>query len=457
MDNKSLFFALAVFLLLAPNIAYAGEVCNDVYLFYSKTCPYCAKEKVFLEALEKKYPALDVQYIEVSENYELFRQMSEQFNSIPVGVPRTLINGTVFIGFTEEEGEMEYVSGYKAYNGYKSLIESSIVNHLAAQKLINISGNESCPDHPPVEKDDSIIIFPLVMLGLFILFYIMFRKKVEKRYMIGILLAVIIVILFYLSQRLPLTSIISFAKQFSFPVFTFIIALLDGFNPCAFTVLAILLSLLIYSNSRKKMALIGAIFIITSAVMYFLFIIVLLTLRTELVGAHKDIIRAAVGLIALVAGSINIKDFFFFKKGISLTIPKKHMGRLMSKMRNIVNEVKEAQTPRALFLAIIGTAILAVLVNLVELGCTLILPIQYIEVLITNYGSQVSPLHYFYIAFYCIVYVIPLFVILGSFLYTFESNKMTETRGRVLKLIGGLVMIGLGLILLLKPELMLFG
>jgi len=162
-------------------------------------------------------------------------------------------------------------------------------------------------------------------------------------------------------------------------------------------------------------------------------------------------------MVALIAGSINIKDFFFFKKGISLTLSSEKMSKITQKMRKVVNYAKEAATAKAMLIAIIGTIILAAFVNLIELGCTLILPIQYIEVLITNYGTNLRPMHYVYIGAYCLVYVIPLFAILGSFLYTFKSERITETKGRVLKLIGGLVMLGLGLILLFRPELLVFG
>ncbi|MFH2027843.1 MAG: hypothetical protein ABIJ08_01775 [Nanoarchaeota archaeon] len=447
-------FLFCVFLLLCLNIAYAEE-CHDIFFFYSKTCPHCAKEEIFLAELEDNYPELNIQYYEVSENYDFFKQTCEKYGTIPVGVPRTIVNGTVFIGFTEEEGQLQYVKGYQAYNGFKNQIEKSILAHLASET--NISINQTCEVEQTKKDVSNYLFFPSILILLYIIFFSLFRKKILKRYLVGILLAIIIIIFFYLSQHLPTTQIIAFAGQFSFPVFTFIIALLDGFNPCAFAVLAILLSLLVYAKSKKKMALIGMIFIITSSLMYFLFIVVLLTLRAELLAPYKNIIRVMVGLIALVAGSINIKDFFFFKQGISLTIPQEKMGKLVVRMRNIVNEVREARTNRAMFIAIIGTIILAALVNLVELGCTLILPMQYIEVLITNYGTHVTSLHYMFIAFYCLVYIIPLFFILGSFLYTFRSERMTETKGRMLKLIGGLVMFGLGMILLFRPELMVFG
>lgn len=451
---KRIFLLCLIALLLSLNIAYAEQAC-DIFFFYSKTCPHCTKEKIFLNEIQDKYPQLVIQQIEVSEDYELFKQISERYNTIAVGVPRTIINGTVFIGFTEEDGPFQYIRGYQAYNGYKNQIEKSIVEYLSAKKLI--TGNETCPSEPVKPESKNLLFFPLILLFLYALFFAIFRKKINKNYLIGILFALIVIIFFYLSQHLPSTKVISFAKQFSFPVFTFIIALLDGFNPCAFAVLAILLSLLVYAQSRKKMFLIGIIFILTSAVMYFIFIIILLLLRTELLAAYKSTIRIIVGFIALIAGSINIKDFFLFKKGISLTISEEKMGRIVKRMRKIVNEVKEAKKTSALFVAIIGTIILAALVNLIELGCTLILPIQYLEILVTNYGTHISVLHYIYIAFYSLVYIIPLFAILGSFLYTFKSERMTESKGRLLKLVSGLVMIGLGLILIFKPELIAFG
>ena len=133
------------------------------------------------------------------------------------------------------------------------------------------------------------------------------------------------------------------------------------------------------------------------------------------------------------------------------------MGKITKKMRAVVDHLKNATSKKALILAILGTILLATFVNIIELGCTLILPIEYIEVLIANYGVQLTPLHYTYTAFYSIVYIIPLFSILGIFLYSLKSMRVKEFQGKVLKLIGGLVMLGLGLILIFRPDLLMFG
>jgi hypothetical protein len=376
--------------------------------------------------------------------------MCDEYGTVPVGVPRTFIEDKVFIGFDEEEGDLDYSKGYEAYIGYENQIELAILNCLGVSNA-TLNGNG------PPDQEINIWMVPVLLLLLYAGLFLAFWKKIKKRYLFGAFLAVLIVMLFYLAQHLPKESVLSFASQFTFPVFTFVIALLDGFNPCAFAVLAILLSLLVYAKSKIRMALIGTIFILTSGVMYFLFIIVLMLLRAELFGAYKEPIRLLVGVIAITAGTINLKDFFFFKKGVSLTISSGKMNKLVKKMKKIVEDVKNATSKKALFIAILGTILLAALVNIIELGCTLILPIEYIEVLITNYGTQLNLVHYSYTAFYSLVYIIPLFAILGIFLYSFKSMRVKEMHGRVLKLIGGLVMLGLGLILIFRPELLMFG
>ncbi len=110
---------------------------------------------------------------------------------------------------------------------------------------------------------------------------------------------------------------------------------LDGFNPCAMWVLCFLLSLVIYAKSRAKILTIGGIFVITSGVIYFLFMAAWLNLF--LFVGYVKALRIAVGVVALVMGVINCKDFFFFKQGVSLTIPEAAQPKLFKKMRDVVH------------------------------------------------------------------------------------------------------------------------
>lgn len=301
--------------------------------------------------------------------------------------------------------------------------------------------------------------YTLISLLAFILLlpvaYMFFGNRLQRRYWLSIFSLLIIIFLFIYFGSIPSMNVVEYARQFSFPVFTFIIALADGFNPCAFAVLAFLLSILTHTKSRKKMLFIGSIFILTSGFVYFLLIIVASTLY-NLLSAYTNMIQTALALLAITVGLINLKDFFFFKKGISLTMSAEKQGNIFRKIGDLVRRVEQASSKRDIVFAAAATIILAAMVNVVELGCTAILPTQYILVLESNYARE-DVMYTAFIALYSVIYIIPLFAMLGSFIYSFKSERLTEMQGRILKLVGGLLMICLGIILIFKPELLIFG
>ncbi len=187
-------------------------------------------------------------------------------------------------------------------------------------------------------------------------------------------------------------------KEISLPAFTITLGLLDGFNPCAIWVLMFLLSLLIYSKSRKRILFIGGIFVAASALIYFLFMAAWLNLFMFI--GYTEIMRTIIALIALAFGAINVKDFFSFKKGFSLTIPDSAKPKLFKKMRSITQEEMSVGL-------IVGTILLAVFVNLIELACTLGLPAIYTRILTLQ---NLPPLtYYLYLALYNIVYIVLMF------------------------------------------------
>ena len=139
-------------------------------------------------------------------------------------------------------------------------------------------------------------------------------------------------------------------------------------------------------------------------------------------------------------GILNIKDFFFFKKGASVSIPDKKKPELFEKMRNLV------KTPQVAT-AIIGTIVLAATVNFYELLCSLGLPLVYVNRL-TSYNLPASE-YYMYILFYNIIYVIPLIIILLIFIITLGHRKISEWHGRILKLFSGIMLGSFGALFLI--------
>ena len=233
-------------------------------------------------------------------------------------------------------------------------------------------------------------------------------------------------------------------EKLSLPTLTFLIALADGFNPCAFFVLTFLLAALIsLTGARKKILLVGGIFIFFSALFYFLFMSVLLNVFK--LGREISVLTLIAGAIAVFAGIVNIKDYFFFQKGISLTLPKSRKERFLARVKNL----GLAKSALAL---IIGTMVIAATVSIYELLCTFGFPMIYARILTLKELPSLE--YYLYLIFYNLIYVIPLAVIVLIFAITLGRKTFPQIWVKRLKLISGFMILSLGLILILKPKLL---
>ncbi len=233
-------------------------------------------------------------------------------------------------------------------------------------------------------------------------------------------------------------------EKFSLPMLTFLIGLADGFNPCAFFVLTFLLAALIgLAGARKKILLVGGIFVFFSALSYFLFMAVLLNIFQ--LGGKIAVLTLIAGAIAVFAGIVNIKDYFFFQKGISLTLPKSRKEKFLARVKNL----SLAESTLALIAA---TVIIAATVNIYELLCTFGFPMVYTRILTLR--ELHSSEYYLYLIFYNLVYIIPLAAIVLIFALTLGRKTFSQDWVKRLKLVSGFMILFLGLILMLKPKLL---
>lgn len=248
--------------------ALASDKVVNVDFFYSQTCPHCAQQKPFMEYIDQHNEAVKVSAYEVSEHPDKWREFLAQHQIKSAAIPRTLIGNKHFIGYSEADGELEYNPIYVGYIGYKNQIVKAIESELGY--LPNIPASKLNYQSPWL-----IVFLPI----LYLLSYPLARQKLKsethQRYWLGGAIATIIISLFFFLALTPESALEEFAQRLPFPLFVSIIALADGFNPCAFTVLIILLSLLTHTRSRKQMAIVGSTFVTTSAVMYFLFILMM--------------------------------------------------------------------------------------------------------------------------------------------------------------------------------------
>ncbi len=224
-------------------------------------------------------------------------------------------------------------------------------------------------------------------------------------------------------------------------IFTVVIAALDSINPCAFFILLSLLSLLLHARSRKKLLVVGVIFALTSGIIYFAYMSAWLNLFLAFKGIKY--VNLIAGFIALIIAFINIKEYFIFKKGPSLTIPDEAKPGIFQKMRGLLSL-------ESLPTLIVATVLLAITVNLYELLCTLGFPMVYTKIL-TNLNLPLWK-YYTYLVIYNAIYILPLLAIVLITAITLGRKKLSELEGRLLKLLSGYLMLSLGASLIFIPD-----
>jgi glutaredoxin len=230
------------------------------------------------------------------------------------------------------------------------------------------------------------------------------------------------------------------ATHLGLPLFTLALGLLDGFNPCAMWVLLFLLSLLVHWRDRRRLALVAGTFVLVSGAVYYAFMAAWLNVFLVL-GLSRQI-QLLLGAVALVVGAVNLGDASRPSQGYTLAIPAGAKPGLYARMRGVLQS-------RGLAPALAGVALLALVVNLVELLCTAGLPALYTAVL----SQQALPAwgHYSYLALYILGYIADDALMVGLTVWALGNRRLSPAAGRRLKLLSGGVMLSLGLVLLLRP------
>lgn len=240
--------------------------------------------------------------------------------------------------------------------------------------------------------------------------------------------------------RLPLLGELDPAR-IPFPAFTVAVGLVDGVNPCAMYVLVVLLGILLHARSRGRVALYGGIFVAASGIVYFLFMSAWLGLFA-VAGVGRGL-TAVLGAVLVVMGLVNLKEVLWFKRGPSLMIPESAKPGLFRRMRAVADAA-------SLPVAAAGIAALALLVNLVELGCTLGLPAVYTRILSLRPGG--GPLSRAgWLALYNLAYVVPLASIVAVAVVTMRKLTLGERGARGLKALSGALLLLFGVIFLAAP------
>ncbi|MBR2833597.1 MAG: hypothetical protein IKE75_04135 [Bacilli bacterium] len=390
MKKIRIFLVAAVFFLL-PFTVSAKEV--TLNLFYGRECPHCEAEQQYLKTLEKKYNGkIRINKFEVwhnKENSEFLTKVKEALGDDNNYVPYTVIGTTAITGYNEDT---------------KSKIESLLNEALKTNPVDAVKYVKAGKEIPKEKKkNDSNVTVPL--LG-----------KVN-------------------------------AKEVSLPLLATLIGFVDGFNPCAMWVLLFLISMLISMKNKKRMWTLGLTFLITSALVYLLFMVAWLGIAIN--AFQQSILRIIIAIVALVAGIVNLNSFLKTRKGPDgcTVVSDGKRQKMLAKIRAFTSE-------KSFVLALLGVITLAISVNLVELACSAGLPLLFTSILAMN------DLNAFQYGFNLFLYI--LFFLLDDIIVFFIAMKTLEVTGISTKyskyshLIGGIIMLLIGILLIFKPAWIMF-
>jgi glutaredoxin len=362
-----------------------------VEVFVREGCPHCAKAEEFFDRLAKERPDIRIVIRDVVKEPAALQRLQEvarQQNTGNARVPAFFVGGQLILGYSEDASTDKLIRG--ALQGQKAKPGAAAVEGLscAAQEA------STCKFEEEAKPADA---FEVTLLG----------------------------------RTISLDDV-------GLPAFTLAMGLLDGLNPCSMWVLILMISLLATLNDRKRMFAIAGTFVLVEGIAYFVFMAAWLNLFL-LIGLSRAS-QLAIAAIAVVAGVINMKDFWAPGRGFSLSISDKSKPGIYARMRNILQA-------KSLPAAIVGVTILALLVQVVEFLCTSGFPALFTRILTLRQLDTAS--YYGYLLLYIAAYMFDDVVVLAIGVTTLSHRRLQDKEGRWLKLISGVVMVGLGIYLVL--------
>lgn len=399
--KKFLFFFTCVFFLL-PFTVKAQEV--NIYLFYGDECPHCAALEKYLDKEYGSYDDVKVYKYEVwhdKENQKLWSKVQSVTGKEAKGVPYFIIGDTLLQGYNEtsswEETVDETIANARA-NGYIDNVGVALGITKQDDKDKTVKGQDKNTNGKSSTKIDIPIIGTIDLRNL------------------------------------------------SLPIIAIIIGLVDGFNPCAMWILIFLITMLLDYKDRKKMWILGCTFLFTSAFVYFLFMMGFLHVATFINSV--TILKYLVALFALCFGGYNIYRYIKTRKEAGCDVVNK------DQRKKIMVRIKKTLANNSFALSLIGIALLAVSVNLIELLCSLGLPVVFTEILSLNNITGFARIAYIliYVLFFLIDDLVVFFIAMKTLKITAISNKYTKYS----HLIGGIIMIIIGLLMIFKYEWLMF-
>lgn len=392
---KKITFILLFLIMFIPCVIFGSEKDLNIYLFYGDGCPHCAEEEEWFKTYLEKNKNIKIHRYEVwydTDNQEKYSKVHEILNDKSNGIPYLIIGESVISGFDKDLTPERIKNAVEYYSNINYKDKVGIY-------LGVVSESESGKDESKYE--DTKVKIPL--LG---------TKE---------------------------------AKDVSIGLSAILIGVVDGFNLCAMWILLFLISMLLGMKNKKRMWILGITFLASSALVYFLFLLSWLNL---VVFLNKILyIRVAISFFAVLFGVLQLVNFFFKKDDGCEVVDSKNRKRIIKSIQKIIKE-------KSFILAVLGIILLAASVNIIELLCSLGLPVMFTQILAINEVSKVGQI--LYSLLYVLFFMIDDIIIFVIAMKTLEIKAISNKYGKYSHLIGGLIMIIIGVLMVYKPEWLMF-
>lgn len=409
---KKILFLFVLCMLFIPLVDAKEKNLVNIYLFYSDSCPHCSAEKEMFSEIDDRYENIRIYKYEVSkndDNLNLMLEVAKLFDTQVTGVPFTIIADKVYKGFNYDTYKSKFLGTIEYYsqNGYKDI---------AGEYISTYTGNGTM-EFPSYEVDESIDDED-------------FYEYINT----------------YGNHTISFLGFKIDTKSLTLPIVSVLIGLVDGFNPCAMWVLLFLISMLIGMKDKRRMWTLGVAFLVTSALIYLLFMISWLNVATFLTSIGW--VRLILGLVAIAGALINLYGYIKNRKSSGCTV-------VNDKKRNkIFDRIRKFTSEKNFFFALLGVIVLAGSVNVVELACSAGLPVMFIEILSLNNLSMFEEI--IYIGLYMLFFLMDDLMIFFIAMTTMQVTGFSTKYGKLSKLVGGILLLLIGLLLIFKPEWLMF-
>ena len=392
---------LLLVVLLFPLVVNAKDNKVTLYLFHGDGCPHCAAEIEYLNSIEKKYDNLEIVKYEVwynEENSSFLTQVKESFGVNNSFVPATIIGNTLITGYSDSIGnKIERAINYYSKNDYTDQIQKIKDGTFDKENY-----KDDFEESEKKTDDDVTINVPLI-------------GKVNL-------------------------------KRVSLITSAVVIGLIDGFNPCAMWILLFLISVLIGMKNRKRMWAIGLTFLTTSALVYMLIMLSWIQIAVKITTVIW--VRNIIAVIALIGAIVNIRSYIKSRKDSGCDVVND------KKRKNIFNKIRKFTSEKSFILAILGVIGLAVSVNLVELACSAGLPLVFTELLALNNVSD--SMKFLYTVVYIVFFLLDDLIVFFIAMFTMKITGISTKYNKYSHLLGGIIMLLIGVLLIFKPEWLMF-